>query len=79
MVQKPRVPQGQRELKGDAEGPTTISGTHQAASSIAAQGYGRGATRGVVPSTHTGLPWEVMLTLELVNPGDVASMTDVPA
>jgi hypothetical protein len=32
----------------------------------------------VVPSTQAGLPWEVMVTLELVNPGEVASMTEVP-
>jgi hypothetical protein len=40
--------------------------------------YGRGATFGVVPSTHAGLPWEVMVTLELVKPGEVASITVVP-
>src|SRR5881394_357438 len=42
-------------------------------------GYGRGGTGGVVPSTQTGIPWEVMLTVELVRPAEVASMTDVPA
>ena len=31
-AQKPRAIESQRELQGDAEGPTTTSGTHQAAS-----------------------------------------------
>jgi len=31
-VQKPRVQSGARELQGDAEGPTTTSGTYEAAS-----------------------------------------------
>jgi len=42
-------------------------------------GYGRGGTGGVVPSTQTGIPWEVVVTVELVRPAEVASMTDVPA
>ena len=41
--------------------------------------YGRGATLGVVPSTQAGLPCDVMVTLELVKPEAVASMTVVPA
>ncbi len=41
--------------------------------------YGRGATGGVTPSTQAGLPCDTIVTLELVNPGDVASMTEVPA
>ena len=40
---------------------------------------GRGATFGVVPSTHTGDPREVIVTVDLVKPGKVASMTEVPA
>lgn len=34
---------------------------------------------GVVPSTHAGLPCDVIVTLALVKPGEVASMTEVPA
>ena len=41
--------------------------------------YGRVPTGFVTPSTHAGLPCDTMVTLELVNPGDVASMTEVPA
>jgi hypothetical protein len=40
--------------------------------------YGRGMTLGDVPSTQTGLPCEVMVTLELVSPGAVASISVVP-
>jgi hypothetical protein len=40
--------------------------------------YGLGATGGVVPSTHAGLPCDVMVTLALVNPVEVAVMTLVP-
>ena len=41
-------------------------------------GYGRAGTRGVTPSTQTGVPREVMVTVALVRPADVASMIDVP-
>ena len=40
--------------------------------------YGRGCTGRVTPSTHAGLPCDTIVTLELLNPGDVASMTEVP-
>ena len=33
---------------------------------------------GVVPSTQAGLPWTVMVTLELASPGEVASMIETP-
>ena len=41
-------------------------------------GYGRAGTRGVTPSTQTGVPRAVMVTVALVRPADVASMIDVP-
>ena len=44
----------------------------------ARHGYGRAGTRGVTPSTQTGVPREVMVTVALVRPADVASMIDVP-
>jgi hypothetical protein len=41
--------------------------------------YGRAAVGGVTPSTHAGVPCEVMVIVAAVNPGEVALITVVPA
>ncbi len=40
--------------------------------------YGRAGVGGVWPGTNAGLPCDVIVTLALVNPGEVAVMTLVP-